>query len=298
MLPNLVIIGAQKSASSYLQLCLAQHQEIYLVKPEVPFFADPYYDPQKLGELAGLLPGHEKPKVFGIKRPDYLGNREVPARLAEHLPQARLIAVLREPIARLVSAYYHFLRYGLLPMLPLNAGMARALEAQPESGFSPERALLEYGCYGTCLERYLQFFPRSQMHILLHDEVSADPAACLQACLGFLGLANLKLPAIGRRNEGIYSYGRIRYLRAVQKLSNRIVPRENRWEYRAGPFGMGIWFLARQVDKRILAPLCNKRPESLDPEIRRRLEDFYAPEITATEKILGRDLSSWRGGRS
>ncbi|MHC5063449.1 MAG: sulfotransferase family protein [Planctomycetota bacterium] len=298
MLPNLVIIGAQKSASSYLQLCLDRHPDLYLVKPEVPFFSDPYYDPQKLDEVAALLPAGQKPKVFGIKRPDYLGNREVPARLAEHLPDAKLIAVLREPVARLVSAYYHFLRYGLLPMLPLNEGMARVFEAQPGPGFQPERALLEYGCYGSALRRYLQHFPRERMHILLHDQVTADAEASMNQCLEFLGLESMSLPAIGRRNEGIYSYGRIRYLRAVQTLSNRIVPSENRWEYRWGPFGMAVWGLARQIDKRILAPLCNQQPEDLDPKLRTRLDEYYAPEIAATEEILGRALSSWRGGRA
>lgn len=296
MLPNLVIIGAQKSASSYVQLCLAEHPDVYLPKQELPLFTDNYYDPAKVEELASYLPAGSLPKVFGIKAPDYLGSPEVPARLGEHLPNAQLLAILREPIARAVSAYYHFMRYGYLPLLPLNEGMARILAEKPGPGFSPERALLEYGCYATALRRYFEHFAPANLHVVLHEDVSSDPAACYRKILDFLDLPAADLPSLRRRNEGIYSYARLRYLRAVQKVSNRIDPARNSWKFRFGPIGMGIYFLARQIDKRILAPLCEQQPTRLDPDIRAKLTELYQPEIDGLEEIIGRDLSAWKAG--
>lgn len=297
MLPNLVILGAQKSASSYVQLCLAEHADIYIPKPELPLFTDCYFDPTKVEELAGYLPSGPLPKVFGIKAPDYLCSPEVPARLAAHLPDARLIAILREPIARAVSAYYHFMRYSYLPVLPLNEGMARILDARPGSGFAPERAVLEYGCYATALRRYLDHFARTNLHVVLHEDVSRDPAACYHGILDFLDLPSIAMPSLRRRNEGVYSYARLRFLRAVQMVSNRVVPERNSWQFRFGLFGMGIYFLARQVDKRILAPLCDRQPSTLDPALVAKLNSYYRSEIDDLEGLIDRDLSAWQAGR-
>ena len=296
MLPNLVILGAQKSASSYVQLCLAEHPDIFIPRPELPLFTDCYYEPDGVDALAHLLPGGPFPRVFGIKAPDYLGSPEVPARLAEHLPEARLLAILREPIARAISAYYHFVRYAYLPLLPLNEGLTRVFDAQPGPGFAPERALLEYGCYASALHRYLEHFARDRLHVILHDDVSSDPAACYREILEFLEVSPAELPSLRRRNEGVYSYARLRYLRAVQKVSNRVQPERNSWRYRFGLFGMGVYFLARQVDKRVLARFCAHSPDALDPDLATRLREYYRPEVAGLEEILGRDLSSWKSG--
>ena len=69
MLPTLVIIRAQKSASSFMHKCLADHPEIYLPKREVPFFASPDYEQGSIKDLEKLLEGRRE-QILGIKRPN------------------------------------------------------------------------------------------------------------------------------------------------------------------------------------------------------------------------------------
>lgn len=295
MLPNLVILGAQKSATSFVQNCLAQHPDAYLHKAEVPFFEDPTYGDGDPSRLERLLPAGRQPKIFGIKRPDYLTRPEVPERVAKHLPDAMLLAVLRDPIGRAVSAYYHLMRYRFLPLRPLNEGMRAILDGRHPEHFTPAGSVLQYGCYGSGLARWVQHFPRGQLLVLLREDIRSDMEQAYQRILDFLGLPQPPNPPdFSRRdNQGVYSLGRQRFLRAVQRVSNRVEPDANRWGYRGGPFGMGVYFLARQVDKRLLAPVWEKGPESLDPDLRERLQQYYRPEVERLAGFLGRDLSAW-----
>jgi len=105
MLPDYIIIGAHKSASTFVHKCLMEHPDIYMPKDEIPFFEIPDYESSSLSELEKYFKGR-KEKRFGIKRPSYIGKPEVPARISNDLPDAKLIAVLRDPVDRAVSSYY------------------------------------------------------------------------------------------------------------------------------------------------------------------------------------------------
>ena len=296
MLPNLVILGAQKSATSAVQLGLATHPDVYMVRPEVTLFEDPNYGPDIAAQLARLLPRGREPRYFGIKRPDYLTRPEVPPRVVEHLPDARLVAVLRHPLQRAVSAYYHYLRYSFLTMRPLNEGMRAILDGDQGEDFSPAGAVLAYGRYRTGIDRWLQHFSRERLLVLLHEDFERDEEGTLGRLQEFLELS----PAPGgmttdrRPNEGVYSYARIRILRFVQRFSNVVRPETNHWDWRWGPFGMGLYFLTRQMDKKILARFCQRRPDPLDDDVQQRLLQYYEPETAGIEELLGRDLPQWR----
>ena len=92
---------------------------------EVDFFENPTYSSEKIFELEKLLTSAKDEKIIGIKRADYLARPECPAHLAKHIPKAKLIAILREPIARLVSAYYWYMKLNYLPLAPLNEGVLK-----------------------------------------------------------------------------------------------------------------------------------------------------------------------------
>ena len=119
MLPHFVVIGAQKSASTFLQRCLADHPEMWLPRGETTFFEDPTYEASRLSDLERMF-SRRRERVLGMKRPSYLSRPEVPGRIRRDLPNVKLIAVLREPISRAVSAYFHMVGGGYLPLLELN----------------------------------------------------------------------------------------------------------------------------------------------------------------------------------
>lgn len=62
-------------------------------------------------------------QLCGIKRPDYLSLPERPQRINEHSPEAKLIVVLKNPIQRAVSAYYHYISNRYLRAVEPNEGL-------------------------------------------------------------------------------------------------------------------------------------------------------------------------------
>jgi hypothetical protein len=129
MLPNFVIIGAQKSASTFLQVCLSDHPNVFLPNGETPFFESPDYEQSNVSDLERIFEKRSEKRI-GIKRPNYIGKPEVPKRIEFHLPHAKLIAVLRNPIDRAISAYYHNINYGFIPPINVENGI-RKIITQP-----------------------------------------------------------------------------------------------------------------------------------------------------------------------
>ena len=96
---DFVIIGAQKSASSFVHLCLLDHPEVYIPEKEIPYFENPDYKKKDLKNIILTTKEYKKNyKAIGIKRPNYLGKDEVPARIFKNNPNIKLIVVLRNPI--------------------------------------------------------------------------------------------------------------------------------------------------------------------------------------------------------
>ena len=84
-LPRFLIIGAQKAGSTFLHETLRQHPSLFLPRYETPIFEDPFYQAGAVqSELGRILAPARPDQKPGIKRPDYLGRPECPARLARH----------------------------------------------------------------------------------------------------------------------------------------------------------------------------------------------------------------------
>jgi hypothetical protein len=292
-LPEFLIIGAQKSASTYVHSLLRAHPDVCMPSEEVRFFEDPEFGDGDTRAISALFRGSEC-KLRGIKRPDYLARAEVPARIRKVIPDAKLIAVLREPVARLISAYHHYIKLGLLPAIPFAEGIARLLKGET---FGSPRAweILEYGRYGTHLVRYLELFPADQLFVVLQEDLRSDPAGTVSALHNFLGIENLPYAKrVSKDNPGLYNMHRLRFLRLRNRFMYDYTSATQKLVEKKGPFRYllagGITF----IDRRILSRLYVNRMPTLDPSVRRVLRDFYEPETERLERILGRSFEAWK----
>lgn len=296
MLPDFVILGAQKSATTFVQCCLEEHPQVLMVPREVPCFEDPDYASFEIGELERLLEPASAERAHGIKRADYLAKPEVPQRIHRHLPEARLVAVLRDPVARAISAYFHYLKLGLLPLLPLERGMPMVLDGSLSASYPRAASVLEYGRYHAHLSRYLGLFPRRRLLVLIQEELARDNRAAMRQVYEFLGVdADFAPPSVGRsRNPGVYSMTRLRWLASRNRFMYRYDGAHGRVRRRRlSPVGLlyagGVTVLDRLVLSRLLG---NSKPPCPGP-LRRRLIDFYQPEVRGLEEMLQKDLSGW-----
>jgi len=169
---NFIIPGAQKSASTFIHKCLAEHPAIYMPADEISFFESPDYETSTVSSFWNLFNGNHN-KILGIKRPSYLAKPEVPERIKKHAPDAKFIVVLRNPIRRAVSAYYHQMKYGFIPVKNIEQGLDDILNKKyvQDSKFARASEIIDFGFYCKQLERYFSFFDRKKFLILLHEDI-------------------------------------------------------------------------------------------------------------------------------
>lgn len=291
-LPDFLIIGAQKTGSTYVHGLLRAHPDIYMPAQEVRFFEDPEYGDGNLAPLRELF--HCRPEPLrGIKRPDYLARPEVPARIHRHIPNARLIAILRHPIDRLVSAYYYYIKLGFLPVLHINDGLRRILDGD-DLGSRRSTELLEYGRYATHLERYFRLFPREQILVLLQEDITRRTEDTAGRIYSFVGArSDIPLPQVKRDNSGLYSTTRLRLLTQRNRFlydydqAGKIVQRDG-WARVTAAAAITA------TDRYLLAPLLGNPKPSVDAALLAELSRVYWDDIQRLEELLGRSLEHWK----
>jgi hypothetical protein len=199
-LPDFVIIGAQKGGTSFLYHLLTRHP---LVEPaahkELHFFDNPELFDHGAEWYRRCFPRlHSKDgqrSITGEATPYYLFDPPVAKRMAEIVPKARLIALLRNPIDRAYSHYQMQVKRGTEPRT-----FEEAIEQQHSSYMSR-------GIYVDQLLRWFEFFGKEQMLVLKSEDFFGRPVETLKAVLTFLDLPEWQPEASElqqRRHSGTY----------------------------------------------------------------------------------------------
>lgn len=265
---DFLIIGAAKSATTWLQQMLQADPAVSMPDPELHYFSrfyhkghDWYFD---------QFPRTEGGKLTGEKSNSYLDTPEAAGRIKELLPHAKLIVQLRNPVDRAYSDYCMLYRRGEV------GGDIRAhLGSRGDSG----NRFLVGGCYYEQLQRYRERFPESQMLVLLFEDMVADPAAQIRQVRSFLGLgAEVGQVAVTKkvkdRKQPMISP---RLRKAARPLKPLLRPVRN------NPFFAAFWgMLAREISY-----------PQLTAELRAQLVDFYSADVERLSNLLQRDLSNW-----
>jgi hypothetical protein len=199
-LPDFVIIGAQKGGTSFLYYLLTRHP---LVEPaarkELHFFDEPEHFDNGAEWYRRCFPRLSSKdgqrSITGEATPYYLFDPPVAKRMAEIVPKARLIALLRNPIDRAYSHYQMQVKRGTEPRT-----FEEAIEQQHSSYVSR-------GIYVDQLLRWFEFFSKEQMLILKSEDFFERPVETLKVVLTFLDLPDWQPEASElqlRRHTGTY----------------------------------------------------------------------------------------------
>lgn len=202
--PSFFVLGAAKSGTTSFHLYLDQHPEIFMSKPKEPFFFEVEYERGAQFYYNKYFGGWKGEKAVGESRHRNLYLPYVPARIASYNPQAKLVVLLRNPVERAVSHWWHWRSRNLDPLSPdaafdadlerIDAGIAVATREEIE-GYAQElgrqgeglhRTYIDSGYYFDQLQRYLQFFARDQLHVILSEELIAQPVESLRQLFQFL----------------------------------------------------------------------------------------------------------------
>jgi len=295
MLPNFVIIGAQKSASTFIQHCLAEHPEVYMPSGETPFFESPDYEQLTISSLKTIFNGRTEKRV-GIKRPSYIGKPEVPCRIQTHLPHAKLVAVLRNPIERAISAYHHYINGSFIPARNVEKGMRQLLDGAYQDKYMRSREIIEFGFYYKYLIQYQYFFERKQLLILLHENILADRLSSVQTIYSFLDVDPHYVPkAINATPQAVlYNIPRLRFLSLRNQFIYYYNPDRTRLFMREdNPIGKAVANIIAAIDDRLLSIVFKNKKPAVSAELKDRLFEIYRGDIERLQSYTGIDLSHW-----
>jgi hypothetical protein len=205
-LPDFLVLGAQKAGTTSLFNYLCLHPKVIgSVPKEIFYFCSHlekderwyrrHFPRQSVVEKRGALCGEATPISLYIPH--------AAERAAELVPQAKLIAILREPAARAVSHYYHRFRTGR-DLRPIDEVFSLEQIAQWKEGLLSEfdRKYFDWSDYATGLKHWLAQYPREQILVLEAEHMFSDPQATVDRVCAFLAIDPYTLPTTQAFNSG------------------------------------------------------------------------------------------------
>lgn len=221
MEPAYLIVGTQKGGTSSLQSYLGEHPSVFPPRlKEIDYFNRGYHRSYswyraQFPRRPSATPGDGEP-ITGEATPEYLFDPRCPGRIAKHLPDAKLIVLLRDPITRALSHYNHERARDAEPLSfreALEAEESRTAADAARALADPEftsYALRHYtyaarGMYAEQLERWFSHFTRDQVLVLQSEILFEQPDPTYQRVLDFLGLHEHHLAEFPAYNSRKYS---------------------------------------------------------------------------------------------
>jgi hypothetical protein len=303
-LPNFLVVGAQKGGTTALYQYLKQHPEVYMSPVKEPhFFA---FEGERL-DLRGprdleilshiavteveayreLFRGTSGETAVGEASAVYLYSPKAPERIKHHIPEAKLIAVLRHPAERAYSSFLHMVRDGREPLDDFAAAL-EAEEARIRGNWGHIWHYKRAGFYHAQLERYYERFEREQIRVYLHEDLDEDPAGVLRDVFRFLGVDGAFVPDTSTRHNvaGIHKSKSLHALHAFL-IEPRPIKAALKPLLPTGLRRLAVALLVNGIRNRNLV----KPP--FPAEVRARLVEEYREDVLKVQGLIGRDLSKW-----
>lgn len=265
-LPDFLVIGGQRCATSWIQARLREHPAIYMPRDEIHFFSDRYR--KGLDWYAEWFEGASPGQIVGEKSPSYLWKEGVPGRIDESLSDVRFVVNLRDPVERAHSQYKLLSRSG-----EVDRPFRDVLEE--------DTSYLEKGLYHKHLERYFRHFDRDRFLILFHEQLKDDPLGFIRTVYDFLGVDSDFEPTWQQtRNRGIA--GRDVLLRTYSNLLQ--VPA-------VGPVVRAAAETARSFPpvERAIETYLSRYDSGVEPDLEERLRDYFDEPNRKLRRLLDDD---------
>ena len=289
-LPTFLIVGVQKAGTTSIYNYLEKHPQVYMSPIKETNFLEKDWstveNAQKnkngiltIEDYGKLFEGVRDQTAIGEASPNYLFHyQSSAARIQQYVPNAKLIAVLRNPIERAYSDYLMHIR---------DAINYRPLEEQIEHSAHKSFILLK-GFYYTQVKYYLDLFGSEQFKVFLYDRLCQNSLEFMQEMYRYIGVDDTfevdtskkvqtaKVPKNQTVNNLLQKNNPIRNLAA--NTLKTIMPLETRQKIR---------------DRLINFNSTSKKEAPLEPETRQKLVELYREDILKLQDLIQQDLSTW-----
>ena len=268
--PDFLIIGAMKCGTTSLHDYLGKHPDIYTTDPkELHFFTNEKFNPKKIDWYKNQF--RSEKKICGTSPQSYTKRhlpafQGVPKRLKLHMPEIKLIYLVRDPIKRLISHHSEAIEQGFAR----TNSLIENLEPLGQSHY------IQTSRYYFQLEEFLEHFPLSQIKIVESEKLKHNRLNTLNEIFEFLGVENLKDEKLFAEmsNTGLSKQKPNILGKALtqMKIINSLFPRKVKDSIRSS---VAFKELTHKSIKK----------ESLNSEDQKEVENYLAEDINKLRKI-------------
>lgn len=296
-MPDFLVIGAARAGTTALHRYLRQYPKVFMPNAKEPnFFAFEGMDLRVKGPGADYINNSttdlasyqslfaDVPDNFvcGEASPLYLYSERAPNRIRHHIPNVKMVVILRNPFEQAMSHYLYALKQRIEPLDDFTQAL-KAEEQRLNMNWQPLFGYSRFPLYATQLERYFAVFPREQFLIRLYEDFVSDPEQLMSDIAEFIGVDTSFVPDMSQQhNAGGVPKSKLfqDFLmkpNPITKAIGLVVPQELRWKIRDRLSAINLG----QGDKMTVSA----------HEI---LSARFLPEIERLEKLLDRNLSTWK----
>jgi hypothetical protein len=272
-LPSFFVIGPPRTGSSWLHEILKAHTLLPRYSKETRFFDIHFH--RGLKWYLGHYEHSIGKRRVGEVAPTYFASALARERMAQIVPNAKIICVFRNPVARILSLYRLKRAYGMIRW-----SLEEAIERDPE--------LIESSSYAGNLRLWQRTFGAGNVLTCIYDDLLEKPQSFADRLVDFIGVSRFELKA--SQCKFVHDSRDMTHPRSYYRTRSAMMIAE--------------WFRARRLDRVVLA--FNRSPlrklvlgggpsfSQIPVEVSRQLHEKFQPEIEQLEVLLDRDLSSWK----
>jgi hypothetical protein len=306
-MPDFFVVGHPKSGTTALYSMLSQHPQIFLGLKEPRYFAPelrvrdlprPGGTPKTLAEYKRWFRGAAPGQLVGDISPSYLWSEHAAELIFQARPDARIIAILREPVSFLRSLHLQWVQnYG-----EVETDFRKAMELEeprrrgeqiPEDTYWPAALLYsDHARYVEQLSRYHERFPPERVMVLIYDDYRRDNQETSRSVLHFLGVDEEVPIATHESNSSV----QVQSPRINSLLRRLTVADQPAFEaLKKSLIALTPMRLRQQTLHTIRKRVVLGDPRAPDQAFMTALRRRFKPEVAALSEYLGRDLVSLWG---
>ena len=294
--PNFIIIGAMKSATTSLYTYLKQHPDIFMTNIKEPMFfnnlneKNNFYIKEGMRkrrkirtfkEYFNLFKNATNQKAIGEASPQYIYDKECPKLIKKHLPNTKIIAILRQPIDRAYSNFLHAKRSGKEDIEDFITAIHEE-ESRIKNGWNPLYHYINKGYYFKQLARYYEVFEKENIKIILFSELKKNPINTIKNVFRFLNVDEDFIPNTKHKaNTSGVPKGLLGYIITKLRYYNLIPNIE----------------FSKYLNKDIINLIYNityNKPEKINIAIKKELTNrYYKEDIKHLENLTNYNLEHW-----
>ena len=276
-LPSFFIVGPPRTGTTWIHDVLKQHVNLPSPTKETRFF-DVHFQ-RGLKWYRAHFPGSAADHPMGEIAPTYFASAQARERIAQTIPEAKLVFVFRNPVQRIVSLYRVKRAYGMYSW-----SLEQALDLDPE--------LMASGMYAISLRDWQRTFRKDQILLTIYDDLRKEPQSYIDRLADFICIPRIALS----KSQLKRSHSSEAMTEPRSYLATRMATT------------LADWLKARRLDD-VVAAVRNSSLiklfigggtpfKELSQDVLHRLTEIFRPEVDELETILGRDLSAWKTVRT